>query len=70
MGVFAEIEVPCPQCETIHLAQSKGGDSVGYFNLGNVPQDILEDVNRHAPFLCNVCHTSFKVILLPFVVKA
>jgi len=62
MGMYDEIKVPCPECGTIHLAQSKGGDcTLALYTLNEAPTDVLLDVNRHGPFQCERCCTRFAV---------
>lgn len=62
MGMFDSVMVPCPSCGTKIEAQSKSGACVlGVYDLENAPADVLADVNRHAPFLCGACGTTFYV---------
>jgi len=62
MGCFDTIFVPCPKCGEKYPAQSKGGDCcLRGFELNEAPQDVLDDVNRHAPFICEKCQTVFSV---------
>lgn len=63
MGMFDIVHVPCPACGTKMDCQSKGGNCrLSEYELGNCPQDVLGDVNRHAPFTC-VCGVKFTVNL-------
>ena len=62
MGCFETIEVPCPKCGEIEYAQSKSGPCVmACFKLSNVPVDVLQGINRHAPFACAKCGALFHV---------
>ena len=64
MGCFDTILVPCPKCGEKCQAQSKSGACIlETYELIEAPEDVLEDVNRHAPFECEECHTSFEVIV-------
>ena len=65
MGCFDTILVPCPRCGQKYGAQSKSGScDLNAFELMEAPQDVLEDVNRHAPFYCQ-CGATFKVDFHP-----
>lgn len=62
MGCFDEVLVPCPRCKEIYTCQSKGGYcNFTSYSLDEAPQDVLSDVNRHAPFTCENCGCIFKV---------
>jgi len=62
MGCFDTVLIDCPNCGEEYEAQSKGGEcTLSYYTLENCPMDVLEDVNRHAPFTCDNCKTKFKV---------
>lgn len=64
MGMFDSVMVPCPSCGAKAEAQSKSGACVlGVYDLESAPADVLDDVNRHAPFVCASCGTSFYVKL-------
>jgi len=69
MGVYDTIRFPCPICGEMYHAQSKGSSlkSLREFNLVNTPKDVLSDVNRHAPFECPKCFTTFKICIYPTV---
>jgi transcription elongation factor Elf1 len=59
--MYDEVRVKCPECGSVHYAQSKGGDCLlRTYNLEDAPQDVLSDVNRH-PMNCQDCGASFKV---------
>ncbi len=69
MGCFDTVLVPCPTCGEIYSAQSKGGDCVlATYSLSECPQDVLSDINRHAPFACEKCGLIFSVKLGAIVV--
>jgi hypothetical protein len=62
MGTYDEVSVPCPECGRPTLFQSKGGEcSQRRFELFDVPDDVLANVNRHAPYQCEQCMTWFAV---------
>jgi transposase-like protein len=62
MGVFDTVWVPCPRCGARYPAQSKGCyNSYEDYELADAPDDVLSDVNRHAPFTCEKCGTTFEV---------
>ncbi len=53
--------VNCPKCNKEVEFQSKSGDcGLWEFPLNECPIDILRDVNRHSPYICE-CGTWFKV---------
>ena len=69
MGVYDEIEVPCPKCGRRYYAQSKSGPcAMKTYTLYGAPDDVLEDVNRHAPFECDGCGAHFCIEIMPLVV--
>ena len=62
MGIFDTVSVPCPNCGEMYIAQSKGGDSsLAHYDWGEAPDEVMFDINRHAPFTCEKCGTVFKV---------
>lgn len=62
MGCYDSVMVPCPQCGVRREFQSKSGPCVlGAYPLEEAPLNVLADVNRHAPYACNECGTSFEV---------
>lgn len=65
MGMYDTIALPCPKCGEIYYAQSKSGDCLLYnYTFENCPENVMQNVNRHAPFLCD-CGISFKVTFNP-----
>ena len=53
MGCYDEVRVYCPECKMEHWVQSKGGECLlRGFDLQECPEDVLTDINRHAPFEC------------------
>lgn len=64
MGMFDSVNVPCPECGVRQEAQSKSGERLlATYEIEDCPADVLADVNRHAPFVCEVCGTVFRVEL-------
>ena len=64
MGCYESIKVPCPGCGEAYWAQSKSGPCVqDTYSLVEAPDDVVGDVNRHAPFRCEGCGTVFEVKL-------
>lgn len=62
MGMYDWVLVNCPKCGEPHDFQSKSGKCLlAKYDLQTCPQDVLLDVNRHAPFNCEKCNTSFYV---------
>lgn len=62
MGMFDSVRVPCPQCGKEVEAQTKSGECMlEWYNLDKAPQDVLVNVNRHAPFYCSSCKIKFQV---------
>jgi hypothetical protein len=65
MGVYDIVKVPCPACETIEFFQTKSGPcELTEYDLKDCPEDVLQDVNRHSPYECIRCNTSFYVNVL------
>lgn len=62
MGCYDTIHIPCPHCGTMYPVQSKGGKcALLDYALRDAPEDVMTDVNRHAPFVCIYCKTVFEV---------
>lgn len=62
MGMYDEVRVPCPHCRTVEMFQSKGGScEMRRYELIVAPEDVLSNVNRHAPYQCTTCGTWFAV---------
>lgn len=62
MGCFDNVLVRCPTCGTPSEFKSKGEDCLlRVYRLENCPDDVLADVNRHAPNQCEQCNTSCRV---------
>lgn len=56
MGCYDSVMVPCPGCQSPLEFQSKSGDcTLSTYTLEDAPNDVLHDVNRHAPIGCNQC---------------
>lgn len=61
MGMYDTVLVPCPVCFRETGFQSKSGECLmDDFKLEAAPEDVLVDVNRHAPQRC-FCRIWFKV---------
>ena len=61
MGCYDSVIVCCPSCGEQHELQSKSGDCfLEVYTLENCPYDVLQDINRHAPFNCE-CGITFNV---------
>ena len=66
MGMFDSVWVRCPKCETENEFQTKSGNCfLEEYTLENCPDDVLSDINRHAPIECYYCGTSFRVDIQP-----
>jgi hypothetical protein len=62
MGMYDTVLVPCPACGATSEFQSKGGDcTLATYSLDEAPDDVLLDVNRHAPTHCPKCDTLYGV---------
>lgn len=59
--MYDSVWVKCPKCETENEFQSKSGDcSLEHYTLENCPEDVLANVNRHAPINCE-CGAAYSV---------
>lgn len=68
MGMFDEVRVPCPTCGKTAYFQSKGGDCLLVtYELHKAPDNVLSNINRHSPYICEACRTPFKVEINPVV---
>jgi hypothetical protein len=64
MGMFDTVMVRCPRCGEKSEFQSKSGKCLlNVYELDDCPKDVLADVNRHAPNICEYCETVFAVDL-------
>ena len=64
MGMFDTVLVPCPKCGTKEEFQSKSGECfLQVVELENCPPDIFADINRHSPYSCSNCDSTFQVDL-------
>lgn len=53
MGMFDSVWVKCPQCSEVNEFQSKSGDCfLNQYTLEDCPEEVLWDINRHAPTRC------------------
>lgn len=61
MGMYDTVIVNCPACGEELFFQSKSGECLlRDFTLNNCPNDVLLNVNRHAPIKCD-CGTLCEV---------
>lgn len=67
MGMFDTVMIPCPKCGELYDAQTKSGDCLlRYYDWPSegatnpAPYDVMNDINRHAPYTCQ-CGTKFQV---------
>lgn len=61
MGCYDVVLVECPNCGELHEFQSKSGECLLYnYDLEDCPDDVLQDVNRHAPYECD-CGAAIEV---------
>ena len=64
MGMFDSVYIPCPKCGLRQEAQSKSGDCLlRVYSIEDVPEDVMWNINRHAPFKCEACGSLFEVEL-------
>lgn len=64
MGMYDSVWVQCPNCKTENEFQSKSGDCyLENYTLDNCPNDVLQNINRHAPIICE-CGTKYSVNIL------
>ena len=64
MGCYDIVNVPCPKCGERVGFQSKSGECLfEEYPLESCPEDVLANVNRHSPYDCPKCGTSFAVEL-------
>lgn len=62
MGMYDTVMVRCPQCGVPAEFQSKSGIcALATYSLDEAPDDVLRDVNRHAPATCAKCGARFGV---------
>ena len=63
MGMFDKVEVPCPKCGAIYMAQSKGGPCcLRVYRLYEAPAEVLADVTDESMW-CTMCDAKFHVVL-------
>lgn len=54
MGMYDSVWVRCPHCGIDNEFQSKSGDCfLNEYSLDECPEDVLLNVNRHAPIECD-----------------
>jgi len=65
--MYDTVILKCPKCKKEIDAQTKSGDCLlRYFDFPGegdnpAPNDVMYDVNRHAPHICEDCDYSFAV---------
>ena len=70
MGMFDSVYVPCPKCGELNEFQSKGGDCLlNESTLENAPANVLLDMSRHSPVICQNCGTKYEVKLTVSIAK-
>ena len=61
MGMFDSVYIERPKCKKKNEFQSKSGEcNLENYTLKNCPDDVLVNVNRHAPCHCE-CGTLYEV---------
>lgn len=69
MGMFDSIYFKCEDCGEKIEAQSKSGPcEMGSHDYRDVPTDVAEDANRHAPFICD-CGAKYEFEVPKIVLK-
>lgn len=62
MGMFDTVWVKCPNCGEENNFQSKSGECIlGNYDLEDAPDDVMVNVNRHAPIECDKCKCKYEV---------
>lgn len=70
MGMYDSVMVPCPECGQYAEFQSKSGMCLlDTYSLGDAPDDVLMDVNRHSPHKCEKCGTKYSVEINGYMPK-
>lgn len=60
--MYDSVWVECPKCKTENEFQSKSGDcSLDHYTLENCPNDVLANINRHSPIVCDSCKSFYRV---------
>ena len=61
MGMFDTIWAKCPKCGEDLGFQTKSGDCIlANYELGEAPDDVMANVNRHSPLECD-CGCKYEV---------
>lgn len=61
MSLYDTVIVNCPNCNEECEFQTKSGDCLlEVFTLENCPEGVLQNINRHSPYICD-CGISFEV---------
>lgn len=59
--MFDSVWIKCPKCGEENEFQSKSGDCcLDNYTIENCPDDVLQNVNRHAPIKCD-CGCKYQV---------
>lgn len=62
MGVYDTVWVECPSCSHKNDFQSKSGECIlEHYSLEDCPDNVLHNVNRHAPIECDNCGAKYEV---------
>ena len=62
MGMYDSVMVKCPNCGKENEFQSKSGECyLNVYTLENCPDNVMADVNRHSPCICEYCGISYEV---------
>lgn len=62
MGMYDDVAIRCPKCETINYFQSKAGDcKLQTFSLADAPEAILRDLEADSPLWCEECGSQIHI---------
>jgi predicted RNA-binding Zn-ribbon protein involved in translation (DUF1610 family) len=62
MGMYDSVLVNCPNCGNANEFISRGGECLlDVYTLEDCPDDVLSNVNRHAPQKCIHCKVNYEV---------
>lgn len=64
MGMFDDVWVKCPKCETLNNVQSKVGEcTLAAYKIDDAPLNVLADVDQSV-ITCEHCETNYQIVLL------